>query len=102
MLLHCGSVRLHVTDEFDWTCFDARNTAGRDQILADVRRWTPLMQAAHNWPFVYLITDMGESVPMGDYPLEWNLVYMSARPRAASLSRCGACRTTISPRNRPT
>lgn len=85
VLLHCGSVRLHVTDEFDWTCFDARNTAGRDQILADVRRWTPLMQAAHNWPFVYLITDIGESVPMRDYPLEWNLVYMSARPQGGKL-----------------
>jgi len=85
VLLHCGSIRLHVTDEFEWTCFDARNTAGRDQILSDVRRWTPLMQAVQNWPFVYLITDIGENVPMRDYPLEWNLVFMSARPQGGKI-----------------
>ena len=85
VLLHCGSIQLHVTDEFEWTCFDARNTPGRAQILADVRRWTPLMRAVRTWPFVYLITDIGENVPMRDYPLEWNLVFMSARPQGGKI-----------------
>ncbi len=78
VLQHCGSVSLHVTDDFAWSCIDAK-TFPIGAIPADVREWGPLMEGIETWPFVYLVTEFSGTVP-DDLAQRWELVYASPRP----------------------
>ena len=78
VLQHCGSISLHVTDDFMWTCVDAKNFP-IGAIPADVREWSPLLEALETWPFVYLVTEFAGS-DTEDLAQTWELVYASSRP----------------------
>ncbi len=78
VLQHCGSISLHVTDDFIWTCVDAKNFP-IGAIPADVREWSPLLDALDKWPFVYLVTEFAGS-DTEDLAQRWELVYASSRP----------------------
>lgn len=78
VLQHCGSISLHVTDDFVWSCIDAKNFP-IGAIPADVREWGPLMQGVETWPFVYLVTEFSGTVP-DELAQKWDLVYASPRP----------------------
>jgi 4-amino-4-deoxy-L-arabinose transferase-like glycosyltransferase len=78
VLQHCGSVSLHVTDDFAWSCIDAKNFP-IGAIPADVREWGPLMEGVETWPFVYLVTEFSGTVP-DELAQKWELVYASPRP----------------------
>jgi hypothetical protein len=78
VLQHCGSVSLHVTDDFAWSCVDAKNFP-IGAIPADVREWGPLMEGVETWPFVYLVTEFSGTVP-DELAQKWELVYASPRP----------------------
>ncbi len=78
VLQHCGSISLHVTGDFMWSCIDAR-TFPIGAIPADVREWGPLMEGIETWPFVYLVTEFSGTVP-DDLAQQWALVYASPRP----------------------
>ncbi|MBN1201922.1 MAG: glycosyltransferase family 39 protein [Anaerolineae bacterium] len=84
VLRHCGSIALHLTDEFAWTCID-RQHVPTDNMPADVRAWTPVYDAADTWPFVYLVTDYTEHTPLDappqTPPYTWELVFAVDRPR---------------------
>lgn len=78
VLQHCGSISLHVTDDFMWSCVDAKNFP-IGAIPADVREWGPLMEGVETWPFVYLVTEFSGTVP-DELAQQWDLVYASPRP----------------------
>jgi hypothetical protein len=78
VLQHCGSISLHVTQDFIWSCIDTK-IFPIGAIPADVRQWGPLMEGVETWPFVYLVTEFAGRVP-DDLHQEWELIYASPRP----------------------
>jgi hypothetical protein len=54
------------------------------KLPADVTLWGPLMDGVERWPFVYLITEYTEHVPLDDPPevdrLTWERLFTFPRP----------------------
>jgi hypothetical protein len=88
VIKHCGSVTLHVTDDFLWTCIDDRGNNKRI-VRQGVSGWMFLAEKARTWPFLYVITDLTEYVPLDtpptDTPFAWELVFTYQRPNGGGM-----------------
>ncbi|MBN2303123.1 MAG: hypothetical protein JXQ72_01520 [Anaerolineae bacterium] len=83
VLRHCGSISLYIPKLFAWTCMDFNNTPGRI-FPPRVAEWAPFLEQVKTWPFVYLITEYTNVVPLDAPPdvppLGWTLEFTAARP----------------------
>ncbi|MBN1201924.1 MAG: glycosyltransferase family 39 protein [Anaerolineae bacterium] len=84
VFLHCGTLTLHLTDDFAWNCMDPYDFMPDKRLPADLSEWYVLMDGLQRWPFVYLLTEYTDRIPLdappADPPLAWDLVYSFAHP----------------------
>ncbi|WP_119068019.1 glycosyltransferase family 39 protein [Aggregatilinea lenta] len=84
VLNHCGPVNLYVEENMAFRCQDRWAFPG-SRMPSNVERWTTLINAAKQWPFVYVVSEYPAIVPPDDPPtngsLNWDLQTTFDRPQ---------------------
>ncbi|NLX08979.1 MAG: hypothetical protein GXY36_04940 [Chloroflexi bacterium] len=88
VVVHCSTLRLHMTPDFDWDCVDRWDFPSQ-RVQADPNRWPLVGEAAARWPVVYVISEYPQHLPLDappvGGPLRWSLEFTFARPHGGQM-----------------